>query len=189
MPPHCQNCSKNSCGPNRASPCDRKDSNGEISSGRPHDSLTLSECGQLRQPFPCCDGMPTLWLLSTLAKADGHIYVHRSQSNLRNLRGDNGIEPSKSISNEMPVTDNQRNVLMMENRTWHTTAANQGNTRKVGVLVSNAPSQLNAELVRQNRTTVPDDFFNTFSQAEKPLCQLLCEGRQPSFLGPPLPHT
>ena len=139
----------------------------------PHDIRDLSESGHIQQPFPdIIMAVITLWMLSPFKPENGGTWiVPRSHRDIRNPRGDDGMDPTQPIRNEMQVTGSAGSVLITDSRIWHTAAANQSDNPRVAVLARYVPWWVSVELGKRNQAIVPVDVFDTFPEDVKPLYQ------------------
>ena len=139
----------------------------------PHDLTDLSGSGRIDQPFPdIVMALTTLWMLSPFTKQNGGTWiVPRSHRDIRNPRGNDGIDGLQPIRNEMQVTGSAGSVFMMDSRMWHSVAPNQSDHSRVAVWASYIPWWMSVELGKRNQVTIPADVFNTFPEHVKPLFQ------------------
>ena len=139
----------------------------------PHDLTDLSGSGRIHQPFPdIVMALTTLWMLSPFTKQNGGTWiVPRSHRDIRNPRGNDGIDGLQPIRNEMQVTGSAGSVFMMDSRMWHSVAPNQSDHSRAAVWASYIPWWMSVELGKRNQVTIPADVFNTFPEHVKPLFQ------------------
>ena len=155
-----------------------------------------NNAGHMEAPYPdAVSHLTSLWMLSPFTCENGGTLVqpgsHRSDNN---PTGNNGISPDEELPGELQATGSEGDVLVMDSRLWHASAANETTEPRVALAVRYAPWWLNtdvlmpgsderARLVDEPGATdnvvpgVPKDVFKKLPEDVKPLYRHWVEGR------------
>ncbi len=158
--------------------------------GEWHADWPFNQNNAAHVPAPYPDALmhvTTLWMLSSFtAENGGTLIVPGSHRWPNNPTGDIGVDPKAAYPTEMNASGEEGSVLLLDSRTWHSTAPNQSGDSRVSVVVRYAPWWLNTKVLQpgskerkmmvdepgakeNDQPLVPRRVYEALPEATKPL--------------------